>query len=406
MNQSNYLKFLYFFLFIGLGGGLPFVGIYYKHVITNPDGSPALGIIGLIFFITPIVGFLANIGAALVADKFSAGRAIITICCFGAAFSALAIGFWPLFFGPNGEALFAYIPFIVAQLIVFACVAPINPIIDAETMCYLNVHNQRQRYGSYRIWGTVGWSVSTIALGIILYFHSDLSILFYATAVEFLILGIISYKGCRVSVPIHRITIPWHHLRQDRDFQFFLLFTFFYGVVANASFTYMAYFFDDVMKTPLEICLIYGTWTIFELPIMFYGHRLITTLGNRNLIVLGLLFNAVRLILISFFTKESAFIGKFAIALLQGPAFGLTHLGFIDYVDRQAHHNLRATYMSLMNVVRMSISSAFGGIVGGWVIKQWSGAFLMQISGLLFFLFIFFFLFGVKGESIPSTKAE
>jgi len=43
---------------------------------------------------------------------------------------------------------------------------------------------------------------------------------------------------------------------------------FYKHVIVNAASNYTGYFFDDVMKTPLEIGLIFGAWTLFEIPVM------------------------------------------------------------------------------------------------------------------------------------------
>jgi MFS family permease len=69
------------------------------------------------------------------------------------------------------------------------------------------------------------------------------------------------------------------------------------------------YFFDDVMKTPLEIGWILGTWTLFEIPVLLFSRRLIDRFGNRWLIVSGLLLSGLRLILFPFFTRETPYEG-------------------------------------------------------------------------------------------------
>ncbi len=58
--QSRYLKTLFFLSFFGLGIGSPFAGIFYKHVIVNADGTPAIGLIGLLFFVMPLVSLIAG----------------------------------------------------------------------------------------------------------------------------------------------------------------------------------------------------------------------------------------------------------------------------------------------------------------------------------------------------------
>jgi hypothetical protein len=58
--QSRYLKTLYFLFYIGLGISSPYFGIFYKHVLIRADGTPAIGLIGLIFFAMPLVSLVAK----------------------------------------------------------------------------------------------------------------------------------------------------------------------------------------------------------------------------------------------------------------------------------------------------------------------------------------------------------
>lgn len=392
--QSRYLKTLFFLSFFGLGIGSPFAGIFYKHVIVNADGTPAIGLIGLLFFVTPLVSLIAGIPAGILADKFHSGKHLITFLCFGVAFFAVLVGLTGEGFtgqwGINEKFIFLF----VMVLLLHFCLSPINPMIDAETLLFLNHHSRREDYGVYRLWGTYGWSVSTILMGILLFLFRHDPLIFYGLALAFAMIGSASWSGITVRPAAQPIIIPWKHLKKDRLFQWFLVFIFLNGVVSNASYIYIGYFFDDVMKTPLEIGFILGTWTIFEIPVMLFSGKLIDLFGNRWLIVSGLLLNGVRLIIFSFFTVEMSYAGKWAAALLQGPGFALTHLGAIDFVDRRAHPDMRATYLSILNVARTSLASALGGILGSWLIKQWGSASLMQFCGwgsislILFFVFL------------------
>ena len=392
--QSRYLKTLFFLSFVGWGIGSPFAGIFYKHVIVNADGTPAIGLIGLIFFVMPLVSLIAGIPAGILADKFHSGKHLITFLCFGVAFFAILVGLagegFAGHWGMNEKFLFIF----VMLLFLHFCLSPINPMIDAETLLFLNNHSRREDYGVYRLWGTYGWSVSTILMGILLFLFRHDSLIFYGLALAFALVGSASWSGITVKPAAQPIIIPWKHLKKDRLFQWFLVFIFLTGVVSNASYIYIGYFFDDVMKTPLEIGFILGTWTIFEIPVMLFSAKLIDLFGNRWLIVSGLLLNGVRLIIFSFFTVEMSYAWKWAAALLQGPGFALMHLGAIDFVDRRAHPDMRATYLSILNVARTSLASALGGILGSWLIKQWGSAFLMQFCGwgsislILFFAFL------------------
>jgi PPP family 3-phenylpropionic acid transporter len=401
--QSIYLRTLFFLFFIALGIGSPYFGIFYKHVIVNADGTPAIGAIGLIFFIMPLVSLIANIPAGLFADTFRLGKHLITFFAFGVAFFAFLIGLtggdFARDWGLGGKFIFIFSMLFFLN----CCLLPLSPMIDAEALLFLNRHSRREWYGAYRLWGTYGWSIATVLMGALLFHFGSDSLIFYGTAIAFVILGLVSWSGIEARPSAAPIQIPWNHLKKDTLFQGFLTFIFLNGVVSNAAANYTGYFFDDVMKTPLEIGLIFGTWTLFEIPVMKFSRTLIDTLGNARLIMLGLLFNGLRLILFSFFTLETPYLWKLTASLLQGPGFGLTHIGIIDFVDRQAHPDMRATYMNIMNVARMSLASALGGIMGSWMIAQWGSAFLMQFCGFGLIALIFFFGFLVRRQCRRKT---
>jgi len=51
-----------------------------------------------------------------------------------------------------------------------------------------------------------------------------------------------------------------------------------------------------------------------------------------------------------------------------------------------------------MNVVRISLASVIGGIMGSWVIAQWGSAFLMPFCGFGLISLIFYFAFLVRRQ--------
>jgi MFS transporter, PPP family, 3-phenylpropionic acid transporter len=389
--QSLYLKTLFFLFFIGLGISSPYFGIFYKHVLVSADGTPAIGLIGLIFFVMPLVSLVANIPAGILADKFHSGKHLITTFCFGVSLFALLIGLigedFARHWSVNGKFIYIFVLLFFLNCFFY----PIMPMLDAETLLFLNKHFRREFYGVYRLWGTYGWSVSSILMGLLLFYFRHDPLIFYCAALAFAVLGFSSWSGIEARPAAAPIIIPWDHLKKDILFRWFLLFIFLHGVVTTSSFTYTGYFFDDVLKTPLEIGLILGTWAIFEIPVMMFSRELIDRFGNRWLIVSGLLLSGIRLILFSYFTLEAPFVWKWAAALLHGPGFGLSQLGIIDFVDRRAHPAMRATYLSIATVARMSLASALGGILGSMVIEQWGGAFLMKFCGWVTIAMIVFF---------------
>jgi PPP family 3-phenylpropionic acid transporter len=403
---AGYLRLFYFLLFIGIGSSTPFASIFLKRVLVSPDGRPAIELIGIIYTILPLIGIVANMAAALIADRFHLGRKIIVVNCIISAVAAVLIAqsaqswtvAWSL------QQRFGFI--VVLMILLGFGIGPIHGLLDAETLHHLNRHGSREKYGTFRLWGTYGWSVAAIGMGGLLTLTANLGCIYYGAALGYLLLGIAAgfkVSGSKLERPAK---IPLSHLRHNRRFQIFLLFIFLNGLIYNTATNYLGYFFDDIMRDFWQIGLIFGTWTIFEIPIMLYSHKIMARWGNRRLLAVGLAFNALRLLLFSTFTLQTPYALKFAIALLQGPAFALTHIGFIDYVDRQAHPHLRATYLSVASLVQNTIGASVGGILGGLVISHMGSAALFRICGFAIFGLMFFFLFAVKSDGSRDSLSK
>jgi PPP family 3-phenylpropionic acid transporter len=398
VKSTSYLRMLYFLFFIALGSCSPFASIFLKRVLINSSGRPAIELIGIIYALLPFIGIVANMSAAILADTFHQGRKIIMLCCIIAAFSGILIGqsaepwtiSWTL------EQRFIFI--LVFSLMYGFATGPINGLLDAETLHFLNSRNAREKYGTFRLWGTYGWCVSTIIMGVLLTQFHDLAFIYYGAAAGCLMLAFAARSGIPgVNVPRPE-KIPFSHLKNNRQFQIFLVFIFLNGLIYNMTFTYLGYFFDDIMKSFWQIGLIFGSWTLFEIPVMRYSGKIMARFGNRKLIVIGMVINAVRLVLFASFTMQTPYAFKFLTALLHGPAFAFTHIGLIDYIDRQAHHSMRTTYLNVASIVQNTIGASVGGIIGSVIIKELGSSALLRLSGIALGVLVFFFIAAVKNN--------
>lgn len=402
LREAKLIKQLYFWSFIAFGAIAPFAGIFYKKVLVTPDGVPAIKMIGYIFTVAPLIGFIASIISGYLSDKLQRGREIIAFFSGAAALTAVAVGFAgsdSIMALPLGSR-FAWL-FITVLIYRFAMM-PINALLDSETMQFLNTSSDRKHYGKYRIWGTIGWAVATALVGWILHETGNYSLLFYIGAIAYLIFGVLGLKSSG-KAKVKKINIPWKDLFGDKPFLIFLSFAFLTGVVENSTSTYLGYFFDDVMDTPFKIGLIFCFWTTFEIPVMHYSGQLIKFFGNRGLILFGLLLSAVKLYLFSLFTTETPFYWEVGAALIHGPSFAFLFLGTIDIVDRLSPKSMKATYMSLITIARYTLAASFGGLIGSMLIDQFGGAQFMKIGAVaMIFMAIYFTLFIRKVEESPE----
>ena len=407
--EGFYLKLLFAVQFVAFAFIAPFDSIVFKKALVEADGTPAIAYIGAILTIAPLIGLLANYLVGMLADKLKLGKKILSIISAVAVVAALSLGY-------VSSPLFIEVSLKVHFLVMFGLVIlykfmtlPLSPLIDSETFNFLNRHSDRKFFGKYRFWGTFGWAFGAPLMGLILTvfqredgtFPYEYS--FYGGALAFLVLAIVATKS-HEKAEIKKIEIPWHHLWSDHLFLAFLVFAFLGGVINGSTFVYLGYFFEGVMTSPLQIGLIYGLWTLFEFPIMHFSEKFIRHMGNRWLIILGLVLIAVKLILFSAFTIETPFWQKLLASLVHGPAFALHYLGMVDFVDRHAHKDMRATYMGLLGIARSIIAGFVGGIVGAWVINQWGGAALMASGSMAMLVLAILFILFIRGNGPEEIK--
>lgn len=402
-SHTRYLKTMYFLYFIALGSASPFSSLFLKRIIVDADGKPVIALIGLLYSILPFIALVANLTAAIIADRLHLGRRIIAFNSLASVVLTilLAQAAQPWTHGWGLNQIFWYI-FIFMALNGFST-GPISPMLDSETLHHLSDNGGRARYGTIRLWGTFGWSVSTISIGFLMSQTNSLATIYYGAAIGYLFLGIVAFRSVSGTPIKPPITISWRHLIGNHRFQMFLVLVFIYGTAYNAAATYFAYFFDDVMKSFWQMGLIFGTWTLFEIPVMIWSRRLIQRLGSGRLILLGLLFNVARLFLFSCFTVQTPFLLKFATALLHGPAYAFFQIGSIDFIDRHAHEKLRATYLSSVVIVQNTLGMVSGALLGSWIIGGWNSKTLFATCGWIMTLTLIGVV--VANRYLPGRKA-
>ncbi len=399
--EGRLLKQLYFWCFLGFGLISPFAGIFYKKILVNSDGTPDVIRIGIILTFAPLMGLLTNLLTGILSDRSQKGRHIITWLCIASFFTALVVGF-------GGSSFISALSISERFLFVFIAVLayrftmmPLNALLDSEAMQFLNQYRHRKYYGSYRFWGTIGWAVATPTMGAILWITGNYSLIFYVGAFAYLAFAFLGSKSSGRAT-VTKVKISWRLILKDWHFVIFLIFAFLVGIIENSTATYMGYFFDDVMDTPLKIGLVFSFWTTLEIPVMKYSKQLITFFGNRGLVVFGLLLSFVKLLLFSMFTLETPFYFQMLAALIHGPAFAFLFLGTVDMVDRMAHKNLRATYMSTTAIARYTLAGAVGAIWGAQLIDRFGGALFMRIASVAMLVLIPFFILFVKCDEIKK----
>jgi len=404
--ERRYLKSLYFIMFLAFGSIQPFAMAFYKRILTTEDGSPDMLLIGIIATASPVVAFFANLSVGVLCDKFNLSQKLVSILAFMGAVFATTIGILGAHTSialPNFAMLF-----IIAVLSYSFVIASLGPLVDSETLHHLNKHSDRKKFGNFRIWGTYGWAVSALTVGVLLTFVSlsetgeNYRLIYFVGAAMMLFLGIFGIKARPVMVKKPKIS--YAYIFKDFLFMRFLIFVFIQGIImASTTELYFSFFWAQVLSGLLLIGMVYAFWTIPERFIMKNSDKLLHKFGSRNILLSGISFIALQLLLLSFLTPDMPFILKFMPAMLHGVSFALHFIGTINYLDSYAPQNMKATYLTTMYIARSVFAAVIGGAVGATVIHNFGTSILMRGGAVGMILMAVFFVMFVKR---PKEMAE
>lgn len=412
--ERKFLKALYFVMFLAFGSISPFAAIFYKRVLVNPDGTPAIHLIGIVVASVPLIGFLANLVVGVFADKFGISRKLIAVLSFMGAVIALFVGFC-------GTSTVNSLPleqkFMLLSIAVLAysfITISLNPLVDSEALQHLNKYSDRQKFGSIRIWGTYGWAIAAILMGIILTIAMKFSdgmdggsnatiyrFVYFSGAIAMFTLGVLGTKAARAKIE-EKPKIDFRHILRDGLFMRFLIFAFLEGIIMTSTDTYLGYYFDDVFKNgniipiPLQIGIVYCFWTTFEIPVLANADKLLKKFGSKKLLMAGMFCIIMKLFLFSLLEYDSIFYWVIFVmaTLMHGLAFSLHYIALMDYLDRYAHKNMKTTYLATMNIAKTTLAGVAGGAIGAVIIANFGSAMLMRLGAVgVVFLAVFFLLF-------------
>ena len=215
VNRARLLQFLYYF---AAGTALPFFSLYFKHRLTTNDGTPETYLIGILFFVQSILVLFSAPVAGILGDKLRIHNKLISLFAF---FTAAAT----LFIVLPGLPVFSTMSLSAAFVLMFIGMGvtglfnkPIVPLIDTETLHALHArHGESSGYGTVRLFGSLGWTVSATLLGFILWKSDSLYLSPLAYGLGFLLLGAIARSD--TSAPPQVEKLPLEHLKRDARVQ-------------------------------------------------------------------------------------------------------------------------------------------------------------------------------------------
>jgi PPP family 3-phenylpropionic acid transporter len=341
------VRLSYFFAFAAAASLIPFVSIYYRSLGFGPQQ------IGWLLGIPLLMSVLATPAWGAVADATHRHRAILVIAVAGAAGGAALI--------PTTETFALVVPFALLQAAMFA---PVNSLLDNGALTMLGA--RAERYGRFRLWGTIGWGASAPLVGWVV---ADVGPR-WIFAIYVALMAALLVAAVRLPVadrpPSERFTARIGALTRSRSLWMFLGVAFIGGVGMSMVNAYLPLYLAGMHATGLVgVALLIAT--ISELPVMMCGPAILGRLGLGRAFVIALVLYGLRGLALSFAGSPWAVL---ALQLLHGPTFALMWVSGVALARSLAPVGVGAVAQGLFTSTSNGLGGALGAVLGGRLYAQ------------------------------------
>ena len=350
--------FLYFAAFSAL---MPFFVLFYQRLGFN--GAQ----IGLLTGIPPLITLVAAPFWTGVAD---AKRWHKLVMGAGITVAVLSVFLLPSF------TSFAVIFILIIVFNIFA--SPIASLADSATMNMLG--EERAMYGRIRLGGTIGWGLFAPIAGALVQ-NYGLKLAFWSYSAIMFINFFVSQRFVHGSHEAGTSRSSGIRvLLTNRRWINFLFIAFLGGL---GTFAVNAYLFPYMAElgaheTTMGFALTISTLT--EMPIFFFGDRLVKKFTNYGLLILALVMVAIRSLLLS---AVSTPLMVLALQAFGGTIFPAMWLAGVSYADENAPAGLKSSAQGLFGAMCFGFGSAVGGFLGGLLLESVGGRGMFLIFGII-----------------------
>ena len=351
---------LYFFYYMALGTFLPFINLYYERL--GLTGVQIGTLAALPVLITVTITFLWG----AVADAFRLHRVILQ--------TAFILAPLVVFMLSRASHFTALIPYVLAYAIV---TSPIVPLLDSNA---LEVAKEHQRgFGEMRVWGSVGWAVSTWLVGTLIE-ALNIRWLFYSYIIIVALTLLLS-----LFQPARKIVqrSPMAHGLQELfrgDFILFLVSIFLLTTASGGVNSFFSLYLDQIGAEEGIIGFSWALAALSELPVMIFSTAILRRIGAVGLLKTAFLIFILRWLLYSLIDVP---VWALLVQLLHGLSYAAFLVGGVTFVSERTPAGLSATAQAIFNSVTFGLASITGSMIGGYLYDTVGMKGLFRISSFL-----------------------
>jgi MFS transporter, PPP family, 3-phenylpropionic acid transporter len=381
--KASVLRILYFLVFCCTASWLPVLADFCTARGLSENQT------SLILSITPVMMFAVQPLYGLLADKFGYKKSLL----IAGLFSSVS------YLGYIYDGGFLWLVVVTVVMSVFY--NTIQPVLDSLSL-QLAKANPKFSYGSLRIAGAAGWSVTGIITGQVID-HISIRMIFMISAIS-MFLFFVAALWLKNDTTNRTVVETSSFANSAALFKnkplLFLLFCVF---IISAGATTIWNFYSMYMKENGASASLVGYGLSFqglcELPLFYFSARIIFKFGLKTTLIITTLATAVRMLLYSSIHNPVAAI---PVELLHGFSWSLFWVVCVEYVNRLVDEKWLATGQSLLYAAYFGAGAIAGNYWTGYLHSQMklSSVFLLNAAIIaVVAVVLLFFMKKVKAVS-------
>lgn len=338
----NTLRLLYFLYFAGNGIYVVNLSLHYQSI--GLSGTE----IGLIGSLTMAVAMFAGAFWGMLNDRIGRTRLLLLIAAAGGAITMWGISAMPTF---------ALILPMAALFALFA--SPVQPLLDSINFKLLE--KARAAYGRQRMWGTLGFVVTSFSFGFVL----------QSLGLQWIFIGftimMILFSLALLRLPAEKVKLNASigsglkiMLRQPSWLLFAVTVVLLWGA-SNSLDNYLSITLKGMGANEGLIGMAWAFAALAEAPVMYFSAPLLRKFGATRIMIAGLSFYILRMLLYSVMPAAE---WALAIAVMHGLTFALFWISSVTIANELAPAHLKATCQGLL-LALLNLASMIGVPLSG-----------------------------------------
>jgi PPP family 3-phenylpropionic acid transporter len=359
-NSTNVLKtFLFFFHATGF-----VVTSFLSLFLIEKGMSPSQ--IGWILAIGPIASLISEPIAGYLSDKYKTVKKVILYSAIGMFISGLVM-----------FQLDQFLAFAIFAYFLFFFMAPLGAL--GESLAQKTAIQTGVSFGSLRMWGSLGFAISSVVTGYILNFLGVENIL-----VPFLLFTTVCLLSSWWLQDVKASDKPVQlldafKLLKDLRFVLFLLVTLTITIAHRANDVYLSVFIKELNGDETIVGWAWFVGVSVEVFVFAISHLWFRKYHELTFIMIAALLYGIRFIGMSF---ASSPIEIFIYQPLHGIIFAIFFTASFSYVTKIVPEQLQSTGHVLLVSVFFGYSGIVGALAGGSIIEDYGIHFLYLLLGI------------------------